>query len=171
VGRAAAALRRRDHGAALTPALLDTVPAGASILVDTSVLLAHLSPWDPVGVHATTLIEGCMLNGRNPGAISAVSVGELLVRPHRHGPQAVDAVLGFLWSIPELFIRSVDFLVAAEAARMRAMLKMAVPDSLILATGVLIGADVLATNDRDLAAAARSVAPGITSLVLADLGG
>ena len=96
---------------------MDAVPAGHSVLLDTSVLLAHLSPTDAVASYATGLVEGCIGAGRNAGAISTVTVSELLVRPHRHGRQAVDAILGFLWSIPELLVRSVDFLVAALSGR------------------------------------------------------
>ena len=52
---------------------------------------------------------------------------------------------------------------------MRSVRKITVTDSMILATGVLIGVDILATNDRALAAAAPEVAPGMTVLLLSDL--
>jgi predicted nucleic acid-binding protein len=148
---------------------MNAVPPGDSILLDTSVLLAHLTQGGDATSIATDLIEGCVASGRNPGAISTVTVSELLVHPHRHGRQAVDAILGFLWSIPDLLVRSVDFLVAGEAARIRASRQVAVPDSMILATSVLIGADTLATNDRALAAVARDAAPDVRVLLLADL--
>ena len=152
-------------------AVLKEVPAGHSVLLDTSVLLAHLSPTDRVASYATGLVEGCVGTGRNAGASSTVAVSELLVRPHRHGRPTVDAILGSLWSIPDLLVRSVDFLVAGEAARMRAARRLTVTDSMILATGILVGADILATNDRALAAAARDVASGMRVLLLADLKG
>jgi predicted nucleic acid-binding protein len=151
--------------------MMEVVPAGASVLLDTSVLLAHLSPDDDVASHAADLVESCLGTGRNAGSISTVTVGELLVRPHRDGHQAVDSMLAFIWSIPDLFIRSVDFLMAAEAARMRATRRVSIPDSLILATGVLIGADVIATNDRAMAASARDLVPDMRVLLLADLAG
>jgi predicted nucleic acid-binding protein len=148
---------------------MDAVPPGDSILLDTSVLLAHLSQSDAGTSFATDLIEGCVASGRNPAAISTVTVSELLVHPHRHGRQAVDVILAFLWSIPDLLVRSVDFLVAGEAARIRASRQVAVPDAMILATGVLVGADTLATNDRALAAVARAAAPRMKVLLLADI--
>jgi predicted nucleic acid-binding protein len=152
-------------------AISEAVPAGATILLDTSVLMAHLGRTERLPPIATELVEGCLVSGRNDGAISTVTVSELLVRPHRDGREAVDTILGFLWSIPDLLIRSVDFLVAAEAASIRASRVVSFPDSLIIATGVLIGADVLATNDRRLATAARGGTSGIDVLVLGDLDG
>jgi predicted nucleic acid-binding protein len=148
---------------------MNAVPPGDSVLLDTSVLLAHLTQSDDAMSFATDLIEGCVASGRNPGAISTITVSELLVHPHRDGREAVDAILGFLWSIPDLLVRSVDFLVAGEGARLRASRKVAVPDSLIIATAVLVGADVLATNDRAMATAARDAAPRLRVLLLADL--
>ncbi|CAN5642829.1 hypothetical protein BH23CHL8_BH23CHL8_07270 [soil metagenome] len=150
-------------------AVLGAVPAGWPVLLDTSVLLAHLGQSDRVGAVATALIEDCLMTRRNPGVISTITVGELLVRPHRADRQAVDTILGFLWSIPDVLVRSVDFLVAAEAARMRATRQLSVPDSLILATGVLVDARVVATNDRALAAGARALTPGHQVLLLGDL--
>ena len=154
---------------AVLEAVLEAVPPGETILLDTSVLLAHLGQRDRVGAIATELIADCLMTGRNPGVISTITVGELLVRPHRASRQAGDTVLGFLWSIPDLLIRSVDFLVAAEAARLRAARRLSVPDSLILATAALVDARVLATNDRGLAADARVLAPGTHVLLLSDL--
>jgi hypothetical protein len=52
---------------------------------------------------------------------------------------------------------------------MRAARQIDVPDSMILATGVLIGADLLATNDRAMATAASDAVPGMRVLLLADL--
>ena len=150
-------------------AVPEAVPTGETILLDTSVLLAHLGQPDRLGAIATELIVDCLMTGRNPGVISTITVGELLVRPHRASRQALDTVLGFLWSIPDLLIRSVDFLVAAEAARLRAKRQLSAPDSLILATAVLVDARVFATNDRALAAGARALMPGSNVLLLGEL--
>jgi hypothetical protein len=88
---------------------------------------------------------------------------------HRTDRQAVDMTVAFLWGLPDLLVRSVDFLVAAEAARIRAATRLGMPDASILATGVLTMAQVLATNDRHLADAASSVAPHIDVLLLAEV--
>lgn len=147
-------------------ALLDAVPAGARIILDTSVLLAHLGGHEPIGPAATELVETCLRTGRNDGVVSTISVAELLVRPIRAGRAEVDVVLSFLWSVPDLLIRAVDFLVSAEAARIRAQTGLGMPDSLIMATGLLTGAQLIATNDRALADAVRRAADGMEVLTL-----
>jgi predicted nucleic acid-binding protein len=151
--------------------VLGAIPAGSRILLDTSVLVAYLGATEPVATAAIDLIEGCLRTARNDGVISTISVAELLTRPFRTDRQAVDMTVAFLWSLPDLLVRSVDFLVAAEAARIRAATRLGMPDASILATGVLTTAHVLATNDRHLAAAASSVAPHIDVLLLAEVVG
>jgi predicted nucleic acid-binding protein len=146
--------------------VLEEVPPGAPIILDTSVLLAHLGGHEPIARRATELVEMCLCTGRNDGVVSAITVAELLVRPLRSGPTDVDLVLSFLWSVPDLLIRSVDFLIAAEAARIRAETGLAMPDSLILATGLLTGARLVATNDRALADAVTHAATGMEVLLL-----
>ena len=69
---------------------------------------------------------------------------------------------------PGVTLRSVDFLVAAEAARMRAESTLRLPDAIVLATGVLAGATCLVTNDRRLAAAAPTLAPSLQVCLLSD---
>jgi predicted nucleic acid-binding protein len=150
---------------------LGAIPAGSRILLDTSVLVAYLGATEPVATVATDLIEGCLRTGRNDGVISTISVAELLTRPFRTDRRAVDMTVAFLWSLPDLLVRSVDFLVAAEAARIRASTRLGMPDASILATGVLTTAQVLATNDRQLAGAASAVAPNIDVLLLAEVVG
>ena len=149
--------------------LLVSVPSGARILLDTSALLAHLGASEQVGRVATELVESCLRTGRNDGVISTITVGELLVRPLRASPQHADTVLAFLWSLPDLLIRSADFLVAAEGARIRAAARVGVPDSLIIATGVLTRATLMATNDRVLASASRASVTGMGVLLLSEL--
>jgi predicted nucleic acid-binding protein len=148
-----------------------SIPAGARVLVDTSVLIAHLGGVEPVAPAATELLEGCLRTGRNDGVISSITVAELLVRPFRTSVQAIDTAIAFLWSLPDLLIRSADFLIAAEAARVRAATGLGLLDASILATAVLTSSNVLVTNDRALAAATPSIVPELRVLLLADLVG
>jgi len=149
--------------------VLGAVPAGTRILLDTSVLVAHLGGTEPVTSAANGLIQDCLRSRRNDGVISTITLAELLTRPFQTSQQSADTVVAFLWSFPDLLIRSVDFLVAAEAARIRAATGLDMPDAAIVATAVLTSSRLLATNDRDLADAARSVAPELDVLLLADL--
>jgi predicted nucleic acid-binding protein len=63
----------------------------------------------------------------------------------------------------------VDFLVAAEAARIRAEASLTMPDAVVIATGVLTSSQVLVTNDRRLAAVVPQVVPGMSVCLLSDL--
>ena len=129
---------------------LSTIPAGDSLVVDTSALIAYLRGNETVSAAATHLMDGMVRSGRNPAIVSAISVAELLVRPLAAGLEAASAVTAFLLGFPGIAIRSADFLVAAEAARIRLLTRAATPDALIAATATLTGSRWLVTNDHEL---------------------
>ncbi len=116
---------------------------------------------------ATLILDGFVGMGRNEGVISSPSVGEALVRPSRVG-RAREIGLGIL-DMPGPSVRSVDFPVAAEAARVRAGTSLAMPDSVVIATGVLTSSTILVTDDRRLAVAVPQVVPAIQVCLLSDL--
>jgi predicted nucleic acid-binding protein len=147
--------------------LAEAIRPGASLLIDTSVALAYLTGTESISPIATQLFDGFLATGRDRGALSMVTVGEILVRPFRAGPSALAIAEGFLRHFAELQLIAVDYRVAREAARMRAGSDLRMPDALILSSAVASGADMLVTNDRSLAAAAHRF--GIESCVLGDL--
>ncbi len=147
----------------------EAIPPGASLLIDTSVALAYLAGSEPVSPAATRLFDEFLANGRDRGALSMVTVGEILVRPFRASQAAVAIAEGFLRHFADLELVAVDYRIAREAAHIRAMTELRVPDALILASASAIGADRLVTNDRSLAAAAERF--GLGSCLLADLRG
>ena len=73
---------------ATTP-LEAAIPAGRSILVDTSVVLTYIGSSEPTSDLARQLFDAFAATGRNPVALSTVTVAELMVRPFRRGPAAV----------------------------------------------------------------------------------
>jgi hypothetical protein len=73
-----------------------------------------------------------------------------------------------LLAFPGMVIRTVDLLVAAEAARMRAESSLRLPDALVLATGVMSSVDCLVTNDRRMAAATAALIPEMRICLLSD---
>ncbi len=146
--------------------LESAIDAGATLLIDSSVMIAHLEGGEIASPLATTIVDSFLRLERNEGVMSAVTIGEVLVRPHRVG-RARDVGLGLL-DMPGLRIRSVDFLVAAEAARMRAESSLRLPDLMVLATGILAGATCFVTNDRALAAAVPELAPSMRVCLLSD---
>jgi predicted nucleic acid-binding protein len=141
-------------------AIEDAIPAGASVLIDSSVALAYLTGTEAISPLATDLFDGCLATGRNPGALSAVTVMELVVRPFRAGPSAVGVVRGFLRHFDGLRLFPVDDVVATEAARIRALAGLWAPDALIVASFLVGGVDILVTNDASWPARLEAAAPG-----------
>jgi predicted nucleic acid-binding protein len=137
------------------------------VVIDTSVVVAHITGTEAVSAVATQILDDLVGGGRNEGVISSLSVGEALVRAHRAG-HAREIGLGLL-DMPGLVVRAVDFLVAAEAARIRAEASLTMPDAVVIATGVLTSSQVLVTNDRRLAAVVPQVVPGMSVCLLSDL--
>ena len=124
------------------------LPAGLSLLIDTSVVLAYLTGTEATSPQATQLFDSFIANGRNPAALSTVTVQEILVRPFRRGSAAVATAEGFLRHFAEIRIVDVSYEIAREAARIRSVTELRTPDALIIATAVVTAADVVVTNDR-----------------------
>lgn len=124
------------------------IPAGESIVLDTSTLIAYLNLTEAVSQAATYVLDELVATERNPGVISSVTVSEVLVRPLRQFGRMPEHTKTFLLDFPGLSVRSADFLVAAEAADIRAKIGAALPDALIAATATLTSSRWLITNDR-----------------------
>ena len=154
---------------ATAPSITDALSAGASVCIDTSVLLAYLTGSEAISGLAVELIDRCLATGRNPGAISSVSATELLVRPFRAGPSAVSTVEGFLRHFSGLRVVPVDYAVAREAARIRAATGLSTPDALIVASNLVEATDVLITNDGSWPARLQGAGIQTTIIVLGDL--
>jgi len=141
---------------------LETViPAGASLLLDSSAVLAYLVGLERTSPLAVQVLDDFVATGRNPAGISAVTVGEVLVRPFRTGPAAVAIAEGFLRHFAELEIITVDYAIARESARIRALTGMRTPDALIVASALVAGVDIVVTNDRSWPGAVADVAPDL----------
>ena len=128
----------------------DQIAPDDQLLIDTSAVIAYLKGDEPASAASAVVLDQLVASGRNPAMISAITVAELLVHPLRAGPQAVATLRTFLLGFPGLSIRSCDFLVAAEAARIRAATGVTTPDALIAATATLTSSAWLITCDRDL---------------------
>lgn len=124
------------------------IPAGAAILLDTSVVVAYLDGSEAVSPVATVVIDEYVRSGRNSAMLSVVSVTEILVRPFAAGPAALALGEAFLLHSPNLEVVPVDLPIAREAARLRADRGLKTPDALILATAALAHVDVVVSNDE-----------------------
>ena len=108
---------------------------GASLLLDSSAILAYLDGTESISVLAAVILDEFIATGRNRAIMSAVSVTDALVRPFRAGSaSAAGTVEAFLRSFPNLSIAPVTYEIAREAARIRAATAIRTPDALILAT-------------------------------------
>lgn len=137
------------------------LPAGASLVIDTSVVLAYLTGTEPSSPLATRLFDAFIATGRNPAALSTVTVEEILVRPFRRGSAAVATAEGFLRHFAEIRLVDVSYDIAREAARIRSVTGLRTPDALIIASAVVTAADILLTNDLSWQAAVETAAPSL----------
>ena len=145
------------------------IPPEASILVDSSVVLAYLTGTEPTSLLATQLFDAFIATGRNLASLSVITVGEILVRPFRAGPQAVARAEGFLRHFGDIRVVDIDYDTAREAARIRAESNLRTPDALILASALASEVDVLVTNDRAWTTRLPSMAPAHKVCLLSDL--
>jgi predicted nucleic acid-binding protein len=152
----------------VTPAALEAaIPPGATVLLDTSAVLAYLSGSEPASSTAASIIDGFVAIGRNQAVVSAITVTEALIRPMRAGsPSAVRLVEDFLLRFPNLRVEPVTVAVAREAARVRAMTAAPTPDSLILASAVAASATIVVANDRSWPGIAKRAGLTLAVVVL-----
>lgn len=119
------------------------------IVLDASVVIAHLSPGDP---HAERAME--VLDTEEELAMHPLTVAEVLVRPAQDGAEEdIAAVLGRL-GIEQLSVERDE---PVRIARVRAEARIRMPDACVLAAALRWGAAV-ATFDVRLARAAESLA-------------
>ncbi len=142
---------------------------GDRLGVDTSGFISYLNGTEDTSPACRWIFDELIGKGRCEGVVATVTVAEALLRPVREGRHAVRQVLDLLDSFDELQVRSADFLVAAEAARIRAETGLALPDAIIIATAVLTSCQVLVTNDRRMADAARRAVPELKVVLLSEV--
>jgi len=100
---------------------------------------------------------------------SALTVGELLVKPTRDGNEAVAQQYLALFSHPDVTVLKFDLDAAGLYARIRHDKSIDPPDAIQLASAALAGVDLFITNDDRLS---RKIIPGIkfiTSLTRAPI--
>jgi predicted nucleic acid-binding protein len=144
------------------------IPAGSAIVLDSSAVLAYLGGGEQISGAATDVIDGFVRPGRNPGIISAVTVTEALVRPFRLVPESIATVEDFLRNFPNLTIVPIDYGVAREAARIRALTGLRTADALVMATVTVSGAGVLVGNDERWKSAVDKLASPFALCLLSD---
>lgn len=135
----------------MTLADLDAALGDAErILLDSSALLAfHLSAERAHALAAHLLGRIATDDDHLRGYYSVVSAVELLVRPIRSGRAEFAFMHDFLTTFPHLIVLPMDLTVAMQAATVRAVARMRLPDAAVIASALLAGCEAIVTNDRD----------------------
>ena len=122
--------------------------AAERILVDSSTLLAYHGPAERAHPLAQHLL-GRIGHDRDPlrGYYSVVSASEILIRPIRTGEPAFTSMYQFVTGFANLTVLPVDLAVAMQAATLRAMTNIRLPDALIVASGLMAGCEAIVSND------------------------
>lgn len=149
--------------------MIGAIVDGDRLTLDSSCLISYLNDSEITSAASRSIMDGLVATGRCDAVVSTVSVAEVLHLPVRSGPEAVRLVTSLLDSLDDLQVRNADFLVAAEAARIRAESGIPLPDALVIATAVLTSSQVLVTNDRRMAAAARNAVPELRVVILSEI--
>jgi len=132
-------------------ALEQAVRKSSTCLLDSSFVLTYLDGNERASDAASKIVDDWFAHDRNRALVSVITAMEASVRPMRSNDSAaLQLVMDFLRTFPNLQLLGVDEHCAFEAARVRTATKIATPDALILATGLLNGADLVLTNDKGL---------------------
>ncbi|HVG66364.1 MAG TPA: PIN domain-containing protein [Actinomycetota bacterium] len=111
-------------------------------LLDSSIVIGALNRDDAIHEAASQAVR--VERDRHSLAISALTSAEILVGPLRVGGDAVEVVDRFA---AQLRIIDLSPDIARLAAELRAARGLKLPDAVIVATGLRIGADVIVTAD------------------------
>jgi predicted nucleic acid-binding protein len=118
-------------------------------LLDSSVLIAFHSPAERAHALAEHLLARVAADSdRLQGTYSVISAIELLVRPIRTGLERFTFMHAFLTQFPYLTELPVDMVVAVQAANLRAVAGVALPDAVVIASALLAGCEAIITNDE-----------------------
>jgi predicted nucleic acid-binding protein len=111
-------------------------------LLDTSIVIAALNRDDALHRAAGQALRA--ERDRHALAISALTYAEVLVGPLRAGGRAVEVVERFA---AQVRIADLSPDIASRAAELRASRGLKLPDAVIVATGLRLGASVILTAD------------------------
>lgn len=128
--------------------MIEAIPAGGRIALDTVVFIYFLERRDPFGVRATQLFERIEA-GELPATMSSLVLAELLVPLYRSGRQHdASNLTRRLQHFRHLDIIPVGDEIAADAARLRAQYRLRTPDAIHAATALAANATGIVTHDQ-----------------------
>lgn len=120
------------------------------VLFDSSALIAFHTRREAAHPLAQHLLRRIEEDGDSlRGYYSVISATELLIRPLRTGVAEFTFMHAFLTTYPNLTLLPVDLTVATQAATLRAISGIRLPDAIVVASGLLAGCEAIVTNDED----------------------
>jgi predicted nucleic acid-binding protein len=130
----------------MEPLTLDTLPDGALLLMDTAPIVYFLEAHPKFAKVFKSLFER-HASGELHFAVTTVTIAEVLTGPLQSGNEALaESYRAILesWQVVDLTGN-----IAESAARLRASLRLKLPDAVQAASAIAINADALITHDRD----------------------
>jgi predicted nucleic acid-binding protein len=128
------------------PVEIGGLPERALLLLDSAPIIYFLEGHPELGPRFTPLFEAHAA-GRLRFAVTTITIAEIMTGPLRAADEALArryrAILES-WRVVEL-----DVGIAESAARLRASLRLKLPDAVQAASALAINADALVTHDRD----------------------
>lgn len=120
------------------------------VFLDTSVCIAYHSTAELAHPAASHLFQRIAdPDDRLGGYLSVISAAELLIRPIRAGGADLTYMHAFLRGFPNLRVLPADLDVALQAANIRAVARLAMPDAIVTASALLSGCEAVVSNDRE----------------------
>lgn len=138
------------------------------IFLDTSACIAYHSAAEAVHPLARHLFRR-IADSEDPlrGYLSVVSATELLIRRIRAGGADLTYMHAFLRGFPNLQVLPVDLDVALQAANIRALTRLAVPDAILTGSAILAGCEAIISNDQAWSRRLQGLFPQFRWLYLA----
>lgn len=134
---------------AIAGTILEHIPEGVGILVDTNPIIYHLEGHPTLAARYRPLFLAAE-RGRNHLIISAVTLAEVLGGPARTNNEILlERYEQALTQGANCHFRAIDAAVAVHAARLRARYRLKLPDAIQLATALQEGCHAIVTHDRD----------------------
>lgn len=118
--------------------------------IDTNVLISVFAQ-ENLGKKVVPIIDAVANKGTHKFVASILTFSECAVVPYREGNWAALDQVKLMFQMPNLIVYPMDEIVAEEAAKIRGVYNLKMPDAIIAATAIVHRADVLLTNDRSLA--------------------
>ena len=117
--------------------------------IDTNVLISVFAQED-LGKKVVPIIDAVANKRTHEFIASVLTFSECAVLPYREGNWSALDQVKLMFQMPNLSVHPIDEIVAEEAARVRGLYNLKMPDAIIVATAIVHRADVLLTNDHSL---------------------